>query len=223
MEDRKTVAEDFDRISALGQSKWDHNRHYHGYLVKNLPETRNRCLDVGCGSGEFARVLAGSFAEVEGIDLSEGMLKKARELSEWFGNVRYANEDVMEKDLGAETYDCIVSIAAVHHLPLAESLEIFKRALKPGGVLMILDLYRQETAWEFLTNLAAVPLNLLFTFFRTGRLRRPPEEIRVWDEHAKHDVYSSISEIRAACGGTLPNAAVRRHLFWRYSLIWKKR
>ncbi len=222
MEERRIVAGDFDRISKLGRSEWDHNRHYHGYLVKNLPEKGKRCLDVGCGTGEFSRVLAERFEEVEGIDLSEGMLKKAYGLSKGFVNIRYINGDVLETDLGADAYDCIVSIATVHHLPLAECLGIFRSALKPGGVLMILDLYRQETAWEFFTNLAAVPLNLLFMFFKTGSFRRTPEEIRLWDEHGKHDAYSSIAEVRGTCGEIVPNAIVKRHLFWRYSLVWRK-
>ena len=43
-----------------------------------------------------------------------------------------------------------------------------------------------------------------------------------WDEHGRHDSYLTLSEIRKTCADVLPGASVKRHLLWRYSLIWKK-
>ncbi|ARP42725.1 hypothetical protein GTHT12_01174 [Geobacillus thermodenitrificans] len=41
-------------------------------------------------------------------------------------------------------------------------------------------------------------------------------------DHIKHDVYMPLKDIRKIVNSILPNAIIRRHLFWRYSLIWKK-
>jgi hypothetical protein len=35
-------------------------------------------------------------------------------------------------------------------------------------------------------------------------------------------VYPSLAAARARAGDLLPGARVRRHLFWRYSLVWRK-
>jgi hypothetical protein len=43
-----------------------------------------------------------------------------------------------------------------------------------------------------------------------------------WAEHEQYDVYPTLSEAREACAQILPGASVRRHLLWRYSVIWRK-
>src|SRR5688500_4071077 len=55
---RERVASDFDRLAGFGAGRWDHNRHYHPFLLRSLPARRERALEIGCGTGEFARLLA---------------------------------------------------------------------------------------------------------------------------------------------------------------------
>jgi hypothetical protein len=43
-----------------------------------------------------------------------------------------------------------------------------------------------------------------------------------WAEHEQYDSYLTLSEIRKACDEILPGALVRKHLLWRYSVVWKK-
>ncbi|MEV4472391.1 class I SAM-dependent methyltransferase [Nonomuraea sp. NPDC049504] len=38
---------------------FDHNEHYHELLIRGIPEGAKQALDVGCGTGAFARRLAG--------------------------------------------------------------------------------------------------------------------------------------------------------------------
>jgi hypothetical protein len=40
--------------------------------------------------------------------------------------------------------------------------------------------------------------------------------------HARHDIYLPVSQVRRICADVLPGAVVRKHLLWRYSLIWEK-
>lgn len=128
----------------------------------------------------------------------------------------------MELPFTENQYDCVVSIATVHHLPMERFLANVRDALRPGGTILILDLYKQETLGDYLLSLVASPLNILILLLKTGHLRVTEEERRAWDEHGKHDKYLTIQEIREICNRVLPGAKVKRHLFWRYSLVWKK-
>jgi hypothetical protein len=56
----------------------------------------------------------------------------------------------------------------------------------------------------------------------TGRLADPPEQRRAWKEHGRTDHYLALAEVRAACARVLPGATVRRHLLWRYSVVWRR-
>ncbi|ARA96712.1 hypothetical protein CW755_03785 [Geobacillus thermodenitrificans] len=57
-------------------------------------------------------------------------------------------------------------------------------------------------------------------FIKNKALRQ--KENRAMKDHIKHDVYMPLKDIRKIVNSILPNAIIRRHLFWRYSLIWKK-
>jgi len=102
-----------------------------------LPENAH-VLDLGCGAGiPTAKFLTEKGIKVTGIDLSETMLNLARK------NVPDANFiklDMNELEFNEETFDGIVSVYALFHIPKERHFEIFKKAfeiLKPGGILMI--------------------------------------------------------------------------------------
>ena len=54
-----------------------------------------------------------------------------------------------------------------------------------------------------------------------GRLKPPAEVRKAWEQHGKHDHYSTVSQMRALADEILPGACVRRHLLWRYSLVFQ--
>jgi len=56
-----------------------------------------------------------------------------------------------------------------------------------------------------------------------GRLKPPAEVRKAWEQHGKHDSYSTISQMRALAEEILPGSNVRRHLLWRYSLVYQAR
>ncbi|MCX8130982.1 MAG: class I SAM-dependent methyltransferase [Clostridia bacterium] len=219
--DKEIIKKDFDKIAKLEESKWNHNHHYHEYLLRHLPPGCKTVLDIGCGSGEFTRALAGRADEVVGIDFSTEMISKARSLSREYKNITYINGDVLEYNFTGNKFDSIVSIATVHHLPLKWVLETSRNVLNTGGTLIILDLYKQVSIPEFLLSGLAIPFNLLFMLTKRGSIRVSEEERKAWEEHGKHEDYMSIEEIRNTCKEIMPDAVVKRHLFWRYSLIWK--
>jgi SAM-dependent methyltransferase len=218
------IQAEFDRIAlAEGASGWNHNSHYHDFLLRHVPAHCTDALDVGCGKGDFVRLLARRSDHVLGIDLSPEMLRLSRQLSVAYPNVEYEQADVMQHPLPSAAYDCIVSIATLHHLPLSAVLPRLKAALKPSGVLLVLDVSRDETLGDFVQSLVAIPVNQVFERIHNRNQSPASAASRAaWDAHGHDDHYLSTGEVRLACADLLPGARVTRHLLWRYSLVWTK-
>jgi SAM-dependent methyltransferase len=217
------IQADFDRIALLSRvGEWNHNSHYHEFLLRQLPPQIEQSLDIGCGVGEFSRCLAERSHHVLGLDLSPQMLRLAGELSAEYPNIEYKQADVMEWDFPSEQFDCISSIATLHHLPLEAILAKMRDGLRPGGTLLVLDLFKSASITDFLLAGLAVPANVALHLIKRAPLRVPPEVRAAWQEHGRYDTYMPLSEVRAVCARVLPGAVVRRHLFWRYSIVWKK-
>ncbi len=216
------VRADFDRLAVVPDERWNHNNDYHAFLLRSLPAHCVDALDIGCGTGAFTRLLAGRSDHVLGLDLSPQMIRVARERSPGYPNIEFQVADVRRWEFAAGRLDCVVSIATMHHLPLQEMLLKIEAALRPGGVLAILDLYRAQSLMDYLTIAVAIPVGAAMRLFRTGRLTTPPEVRAAWAQHGAHDHYLMLAEARAACAAVLPGAQVRRHLLWRYSLVWIK-
>jgi SAM-dependent methyltransferase len=216
------VREDFDRIALIADDGWDHNRHYHPFLLRRLPARCQEALEVGCGTGAFARLLAQRAERVVALDLSPEMVRVARERSARYPNIAFEVADVTSRPLPADRFDVIASIATLHHLPLGATLSGLSASLVPGGTLIVLDLYDRSGPGDRLMDLIAIPAGPAWRLARCGRLREPAETRRVWAEHGRHDAYMRFAEIRRTANELLPGAILRRHLFWRYSLVWRK-
>jgi SAM-dependent methyltransferase len=216
------VRADFDRLAALPESKWDHNAHYHDLLLRQLPARCNEALEIGCGTGAFARRLAGRAAHVTALDLAPAMIDAARQRSAGFKNIDFLAADALAWHYPPEGYDCIVSIATFHHLPLEEILPRLRAALRPGGVLLVLDLYAAENWIDLLVGALAVVVNPVFRLLKTGSLRDPEPVRRFWQEHGRLDHYPTLGGLRRTCADLLPGARLRRLFFFRYLLTWRK-
>ena len=223
MNNLEQVRIDFDRIaSKTGSSGWNHNNHYHDYLLKHVPKPCHHALDIGCGTGEFSRQLAKKADHVLGLDLSPEMLQRAREESPDDTPITYLEADVMTYPLEEAHFDCIASIATMHHLPYADICQRVKQLLRPGGVFLVLDLYESQSFADYTTNIAAIPVHRLLNRLNNGQVTQSEEEKAAWDAHGAHDTYMTLADIQETTGKILPGAIVRRHLLWRYSLVWHK-
>ena len=156
------------------------------------------------------------------LDLSPEMIRLARERSAQFSNIEFQLADVLKLSLPAESFDCIASIATLHHLPLTEVLLKMKAALKPNGLLLILDLFEPAGLSDSLLNLAAIPVSVALRLRHHGRLLPKREERDAWAAHEVHDLYPTMRDVNALCASVLPGAQIRKHLLWRYSIVWQK-
>ena len=100
-----------------------------------------RVLDLGCGTGGHARLLAERGYQVVGVDRSAAMLERARERA---SGVRFELCEIADLDLG-ETFDAVLMMFAVlgYHAGNADvqaALRAVRRHLHPGG-LFICDVW----------------------------------------------------------------------------------
>jgi SAM-dependent methyltransferase len=216
------IQQDFDRIALLKPRQWDHNNHYHSFLLKQLAPHCENILDIGCGTGVFSRLLAQRADNVIAIDLSAKMIEVAQQQSQSYPNIDFQVADILQWQFPVEHFDAIASIATVHHLPLEVLLPKIQAALKPGGKLLILDLVEPEGVEDILSNAIAVPLNLTLQLLKNKRLRPPAAAIAAWREHIRTDKYITRSQAKQIYLKSLTGAKIRKHLFWRYSVVWQK-
>jgi len=227
------IEKDFDRLALLDAEGWTHNNHYHKFLLQHIPRASHQVLEIGCGTGAFLRRLAGHSQHVTAVDLSSEMIRVARARCVEYRNVDFQVADAIEylERLSEHQpgFDCIVTIATLHHLPLSRAIPIIKERLKPGGLLFILDLFEPQRnllkpagMLDAVLNLAAIAVSGSLRLIHNGRLKPPPEVRAAWAEHGKTDSYQTMREVRGMCDSLLPGARVRRHLLWRYSIEWQK-
>jgi len=216
------IREEFDRIALLTECHGSVGDIYRDYLIQQLPPHFENALEIGCGIGEFARLLATRARSVVAIDLSPQMIRLAKSRSANYPNIEYFQGDVMSLALPAEGYDCIVTMATLHHLPLGKALRKMKEALKPNGVLIIHDLVAAAGLAENARSALAYPVSMARRLWKTGRLRSPREVRDAWAEHGKGEVYLTLDGVREMCMQYLPDARIRRHLLWHYTVVWHK-
>ncbi|MGW2221325.1 class I SAM-dependent methyltransferase [Nonomuraea sp. NPDC001684] len=197
---------------------FDHNDHYHPAMARLVPEGARTALDVGCGTGRFARRLAGLGIEVDAVDPAPEVIEAAS--SAPVSGVRFLCADVTRMELPAGRYDYISCLASLHHMPF-ETVAAFRDALAPGGVLAVLGCYAERTAADFAWSLAAIPVNAAARLVvaageRVGGARAGsvPAPVRPPD--------MSFAEVRQEAASLLPGFSLRRLLFWRYLLTYRK-
>lgn len=217
------IRSEFDRIALLTEQHGSTVELYHRYLLKHLPSHCEHTLEIGCGTGAFTRFLATRSQRVVAIDLSPQMIRLAEQRSLAHSNIEYVLGDLMQLSLPSERYDCIASLATLHHLPLDHALPKMKSALKLNGILIIHDLIAEVGPLDKIIGVTAYPVRAAWRFWKTGRLRVSPDMRRAWAEHGQGETYLSLNEVKEMCRRYLPGAQIHRHLLWRYTVIWHNR
>lgn len=99
-----------------------------------------RALDFGCGAGRLSLGLSERFQRVDGVDISEGMLVRAKARGAASPHCHFHLNQTTSLELFASgSFDLVVSIITLQHMKPALSqryLAEFSRVLKPGGALV---------------------------------------------------------------------------------------
>ena len=217
-----SVEADFDRLALLDDEGWTANNHYHGSLLRYVPKNCENALEIGCGTGAFARLLARRCQRVVALDLSAEMIRVARTRSAQFDNLEFQLADAMSWDFPQSHFDFICSIATLHHLEQRELFVKMRDALRPRGVLVVLDLVESNGLLERMLDVVGLGVSGGLRLIHNGRLNPPAEVRKAWEQHGQHDHYSTVSQMRALADEILPGSILKRRLLWRYTLVYQK-
>ncbi|MFI5941018.1 class I SAM-dependent methyltransferase [Streptomyces uncialis] len=197
---------------------WDHNAHYHRWMLRQLPKRFGKALDVGCGSGDLVRLLAGRAGSVHGLDADPAIVARAQELTDPATPVTYQVGEA-PKGIPPGPYDVITCVATLHHLPFTETLTRFRDRLAPGGTLVIVGVAKPETLGDQLLAMVSAVLNVAMALLK-NRGRGAARPVAMTAKVRPADM--SFPDIAREAHRVLPGARLRRRLFWRYTLVWQR-
>jgi ubiquinone/menaquinone biosynthesis C-methylase UbiE len=132
--------------------------------VKNAGLT----CDIGCGPGQVARYLHNNGVAACGVDLSPGMVKRARQLNP---GIEFAQGNMLSLDVADGTWAGITAFYAIVNLPpddLVPAMREMYRVLQPRGLLLLSfhigkEIVHQDDLW-------GCKVCLDFYFFRTEQV-----------------------------------------------------
>ena len=134
------VRHGYDAMSHLYRRDADNPAEYGPWLAalqRQIPVSAS-VLDLGCGCGiPVAATLASNGHRVTGIDLSEVQITRARRL---VPNATFLHADANQVSFPDRTFDAVVSLYALIHMPLDEQPRLISRIadwLRPGGLLLV--------------------------------------------------------------------------------------
>jgi SAM-dependent methyltransferase len=206
------TAADYDRLGDLSE-----NDSLTNWLLSVLPPAGQRALDLGCGTGRHAVLLAERFTRVDAIDLSLPMIEIAR-AKRTRPNITYQQADLL-KATGSGEYGLVLSVMTLHHVPdLRAALAQIKELLAPGGRIVLVDPYPAESALQRVplrprlhagaimrlgTNLSRRGLATAWEIYRLS-IRRE------WLDHRLSDRFFTPEELERCCATLFPGAKMER-------------
>lgn len=215
------VATDFDRIAAALEAEVRERRltRAEQFLLRQVPPQAKTALDAGCGDGMLTRALATRGIRTLGVDVSPGMIALARRRSGENSFIEYRLADIMSSDALGQ-FDVVISVSAVHHLPLVQVVPWLVRCVAPGGTLLIQDVTTRP-------GLRGLPMNGLAWAVRrldclVGVAGHSREIRTLYNEHGRDENYLDENEVEIAYCHLLPGARVYLHLEWRYTVAWQR-
>lgn len=111
------------------------------YVTEECPHASQSsawALDAGCGVGVYSSMLTHKGYQAIGLDISSGMLKKARSL---FGgeNISFVRGSMTNLPFRRGKFDFILCVDTLHHLTnsqFTQALNEFARVIRPHGLLV---------------------------------------------------------------------------------------
>jgi SAM-dependent methyltransferase len=189
-------------------------------ILDAIPPGCEQALDVGCGTGALTRHLRRLVPRVTGIDRDEQSIKLAGD-HPGAGDIGYLHGDFLATSFEPGSLDLVTSVASLHHMDAEAALRHMSDLLRPGGVLAIVGLARGCSLADLGLIVPAVAGTRLHLAASAWKRRsaaaglagayQPPI---VWPPPMTY------RDMRRLAARVLPAARYRRHLYWRYSLVW---
>lgn len=211
---------DFDRIAAVSPEGSLPQLARYAWIERQLPPAPASALDLGCGTGTLTRKLAERCGAAVGVDLSPAMLAEARARTPHDCHTRYIEGDFRSVFAPEERFDVVTAVATLHHLPIAEAFRAAAARVRPGGLLLVVDLRESPVVPAGVQVLGRWVLAHFDQWLLARRPRRPGASA-AWAAHGDNEPLPNVQEIRRAQTEVLPGATLTFHLRWRWSLAWR--
>ncbi|MGP9580471.1 class I SAM-dependent methyltransferase [Brachybacterium sp. AOP35-5H-19] len=214
------------RLTVLNaRHPWNHNAHFHRWILRSVPAAATTALDVGCGRGDLITALAGVIGpggRVDGIDPDPEMARLAASEVAPIPQARIHRRTLAEHaawPVHAGCYDAITMVASLHHMDLDQALNQAKILLRPGGRLLVVTLTMPVTTLDQLWDLGSAVTNPLIGLVKHPRPARGPDPAAAVPVA---DPAWSLDELRERAGRVLPGVRIRRREGFRVTLLWQK-
>jgi SAM-dependent methyltransferase len=147
--------------------------------------------EIGCGPGQVARYLHDRGVEMSGIDLSAGMVERARRLNP---GIEFHQGDMAALDAPDGSWAAIVLFYSIIHIARGEVVAVLRelrRTLRPGGLLFLAFHIGSETIHrdEWWGHAVSVDYLLFTTDEMTGYLRQAGFEV---EDVRERDPYPDV-------------------------------
>jgi SAM-dependent methyltransferase len=142
----------------------------------------SRVLSLGCGIGDTEILLAPHVRSITAVDLSPAAIRQAQAdaAQAGIGNATFLESEASIAGLQGGSFDVVIGIFFLHHLPDAELREMAKeisRWLVPGGVFYGLDPNRYRLSGA----IGSLLLPRLMRHYQTPDERElRPADVRGW-------------------------------------------
>ena len=209
---------EFNRWAEAGEGE-KMEQHHLDITLKTLRlmdlRAGQRVLDLGCGAGWATRLLARAAAEdsigetnVVGLDVSDEMIRLARETSREFSNIRFVVGSATQIPERDNFFDRVLSVESFYYYPdQGLALDEVFRVMAPGGRLFILiNLYTDnEYSLQWVDKLK-VPVHVRSAAeyvamlqehgFENAEFRQIPDDTPTPDDY-KTKSFRSLDDLRA--------------------------
>jgi SAM-dependent methyltransferase len=168
------------------------------------PARRERALDFGCGVGRLTRALGQRFGHALGLDVSKGMVERARALNADVPTCEFRVNDALAlAGVGDDEIDLVYSSIVLQHLQSAEQIahyvEEFVRVTRPDGIAIFGIPSRIPFPWSLQPRRRAYALLRALGVSEGWMLRRTP--LTPMRMTALHE--GAVRELLARAGATV--------------------
>lgn len=174
-----------------------------------------RVLDLGCGAGWATRLLArmvgdgpDGFGQVVGLDVSDEMIRRARETSKDFENVLYVWGSAQQIPWEENFFDKVLSVESFYYYPDQDRalMELFRVMAPRGRLFILINLYKDNPYSLQWVDKLKVPVHvrseaeyiemLQRHAFEKVEARRIPDDTPTPDDY-KTKSFHSLEDLRA--------------------------
>lgn len=170
---------------------------YSKWRKASLSGLKGKVLEVGIGTGKNLKYYS-SDCELTGIDVSKGMLSRARKKARGMKNVTLLRMDAEHLDFPDDSFDYVVTTFVLCSIPdPVVALREIHRVLKPGGEMINLEHMRSENRFiaayeDFINPFSVVLFGINVNRKTVENIKKAGFEIKVVKNLLIKDVFREI-------------------------------